>query len=85
MSSDALPTPPPAVAKGTTLTAAKMYPPFKLELDGAIQAIQQAGGALKLVGILGTGKDDAKMYAEVRPTAAAAAWGVRARRRLVGR
>lgn len=57
---------PIAEKKGTTLTAAKMYPPFKLELDGAIQAIHSAGGQLKLVGILGTGKEDAKMYAEVR-------------------
>lgn len=57
---------PPAEKKGLTLTAAKMYPPFKLELDSAIHAIHSAGGQLKLVGILGTGKEDAKMYAEVR-------------------
>lgn len=67
--SDATAAPPTAnldARKGITLTAAKMYPPFKAELDGAITGIKQDGGALKLVGILGTGKDDAKTYAEVR-------------------
>jgi len=53
--------------KAITLTAARMYPPFQTELASAIEAIRSGGGQLRLVGILGTGKDDAKTYAEVRP------------------
>jgi hypothetical protein len=51
---------------GITLTAIKMYPTFKKELVASIDAVRSAGGKLKLVGILGTGKDDAKAYASVR-------------------
>lgn len=49
---------------GLTLTALKVYnATFKAELLASVAAL--APPKLKLVGILGTGKDDAKMYAEV--------------------
>lgn len=50
---------------GITLTALKMYPTFKKELVASIEDVRKAGGSLKLVGILGTAKDDARTYASV--------------------
>ena len=56
--------PAPVEGQGLTLTALKMYPAYKAELTASLAALE--GKQIKLVGILGTGKDDARMYAEVR-------------------
>ncbi|KAL7411940.1 putative methylenetetrahydrofolate dehydrogenase [Mrakia frigida] len=63
MSAPVLPK-PTVEGQGITLTAVKIYPTYRTELTASVEAIQKEGGQLKLVGILGTGKDDAKMYAE---------------------
>lgn len=55
--------PAPVEGEGLTLTALKMYPAYRNELTASIAALE--GKPIKLVGILGTSKDDARMYAEV--------------------
>ncbi|CED85458.1 methylenetetrahydrofolate dehydrogenase (nad) [Phaffia rhodozyma] len=69
--------------QGITLTAVKMYPPFKKELTSAIEQIKANGGQLKLVGILGTAKEDAKTYAEFTKRSCEAL-GITFELRLVG-
>jgi hypothetical protein len=59
------PKPAPVEGQGITLTALKMYPAYRNELQASLAALE--GKPIKLVGILGTGKDDARMYAEVKP------------------